>query len=356
MTVSAKNLTSGNSGAPAGHFTVAAGVARGLLDYAVSKGADRAELARRAGLDATLLDDPDARVDAPAYVALMRAGQAMTGDPALALHWAEDVNLAKMSIVGLLGEASMTLLESFVQVRRYGRLVTDLGGGERFEMIHDPDGSVWSVDRRPDPNAFPELTETTFGFMVCGSRVAAPSTWLKEVHVTHPAPAHAAEYERVFGAPVTFGSRWNALKCDPAFLTTPVNVQPRYVFGVLSKHADALMEGLKTSGTVRGRVESLIMPVLHTGEVGIDAIASAMGLGRQTRYRRLKAEGVTFEQVLDALRHRLALDYLGGGRVSVNETAFLVGFSDPAAFSRAFKRWTGQSPRAARRAGQAGTD
>ena len=68
-------------------------------------------------------------------------------------------------------------------------------------------------------------------------------------------------------------------------------------------------------------------------------------MSRDTLYRRLKAEGVTFEQVLDGLRHRLALDYLSARKVSVNETAYLVGFADAAAFSRAFKRWTGISPR-----------
>jgi AraC-like DNA-binding protein len=62
----------------------------------------------------------------------------------------------------------------------------------------------------------------------------------------------------------------------------------------------------------------------------------------------LKAEGATFEKVLDELRHKMALHYLSGNKVSVSETAYLVGFSEPAAFSRAFKRWTGSSPRAAR--------
>ena len=76
--------------------------------------------------------------------------------------------------------------------------------------------------------------------------------------------------------------------------------------------------------------------------------ASKMGLSRQTLFRKLKAEGANFEKVLDELRHRLALDYLSGKKVSVNETAYLVGFSEPAAFSRAFKRWTGSSPRDAR--------
>ena len=86
------------------------------------------------------------------------------------------------------------------------------------------------------------------------------------------------------------------------------------------------------------------MPILHTGDIGMDAIAAKMAVSRQTLFRRLKAEDVTFEKVLDELRHRLALHYLGGRKASVNETAYLVGFSDPAAFSRAFKRWTGKSP------------
>jgi AraC-like DNA-binding protein len=109
-----------------------------------------------------------------------------------------------------------------------------------------------------------------------------------------------------------------------------------------------LLKTLEQSRSTRGKVESLLMPVLHTGDVTIDAIASKMAMSRQTLFRKLKGEGVTFERVLDELRHRLALDYLSTRKVSVNETAYLVGFSEPAAFSRAFKRWTGTNPRDAR--------
>lgn len=332
-------------------FTVAAGVARGLLEYAVSKGADEARLLEHSGIDPRLLEDPDARIASGPYKALMRAGQVLSGDPALALHWADEVNLASMSVVGLLGQASTTLMDSFNQVRRYGRLVTDMGL-DRFG-VEIVDGEMWSVDYRPDPNEFPELTETTFGFMVCGSRVAAPSTWLKEVNVTHPPPSYAAEYEQVFGAPVAFNARWNALRIDRSFLTTPVNLQPRYVFGVLSKHADTLLSDLDAVRTLRAEVERALMPILHTGEASADVLAAGMGLSRQTLYRRLKSEGVTFEEVLDGLRRRLAEAYLGNDRVSVNEIALLVGYSEPAAFSRAFKRWTGLSPRKARAARKA---
>ena len=84
--------------------------------------------------------------------------------------------------------------------------------------------------------------------------------------------------------------------------------------------------------------------VLHNGEATVDAVAGKLGLSRYTLFRRLKAEGVTFQQVLDELRHRTALHYLSEEKVSVKRTARLVGFSDPTAFSRAFKRWTGRTP------------
>lgn len=354
MIAGVRNLTVRNRGGLLAEFTVAAGVARGLLEYAVSKGAKEARLLDQAGIDSRTLEDPDARIASGPYKALMRASQALTGDRALALHWADEVNLARMSVVGLLGQASTTLMDSFNQVRRYGRLVTDMGL-DRFG-VEFVDGEMWSVDYRPEPNDFPELTETTFGFMVCGSRVAAPSTWLKEVHVTHPPPSYAAEYERVYGAPVTFNARWNALRIDRSFLAIPVNLQPRYVFGVLSKHADVLLSDLDALRTVRAEVERALMPILHTGEASADVIAAGMGLSRQTLYRRLKTEGVTFEEVLDGLRRRLAKAYLENDRVSVNEIALLVGYSEPAAFSRAFKRWTGFSPREARRKASAPPD
>jgi AraC-like DNA-binding protein len=117
------------------------------------------------------------------------------------------------------------------------------------------------------------------------------------------------------------------------------------VFSVLAERADALMKELEASKTVRGRVESALMPVLHTGNASIELVADKLALSRQTLFRRLRAEGTTFEKVLEDLRHTLALQYLSGGKVSVNECAYLVGFSDPASFSRAFKRWTGTNPR-----------
>jgi AraC-like DNA-binding protein len=102
------------------------------------------------------------------------------------------------------------------------------------------------------------------------------------------------------------------------------------------------------SGPVGRAVEAWLEPRLAAGELGVGAAARALGCSRQTLYRRLKAEGTTFEAVLDGLRRRLARRYLREQGLSVKEAAWRLGFSDPAAFSRAFKRWTGHAPTAGR--------
>lgn len=331
--------------------TIAASFARALIDLAVSRGASRQALAERSGLDPEDLHDPDNRIPFAKYAALMRAGKALADDPALALHFGEAFDFADLSILGLIGEACETPAEALAQLNRYGRLGVDLDGAataDRFALSRDA-GLLWMIDARKHPNDFPEMTESLFARIACGVRRTFGETQIiKAVHVTHPAPAYRDEYERIFRAPVVFESDRNALAIDEAWLTTRIATLPRYAGTILTGHADTLLKKLENSETARGRVESLLLPTLHTGEASMDRVAGKMGISRQTLFRKLKAEGVTFEKVLDELRRKLALHYLSEKNVSVNETAYLVGFSDPAAFSRAFKRWTGSSPRARR--------
>lgn len=330
-------------------LTVAAGLARGLVNLAVSKGADRGVLLARAGIAEGDLADQDTRIPFAKYVTLMRAGKELAHDPALALHYGETSNFAELSIVGLIGAASETMGEALLQLNRYGRLVVEFDGGpDRFAREAAGPDAWWLIDTRANPNDFPELTESTFARMICGPRTLGIPQIARAVHVTHPKPDYADEVARVFGAPVTYDAPRNAMLVDSKWTLHRIQTQPRYVFGVLAERADILMKELQASKTVRGRVESLLMPVLHKGDASIDTIASKMALSRQTLFRKLKAEGTTFEKVLEELRHKLALQYLKGGKVSVNECAYLVGFSDPAAFSRAFKRWEGRSPREVR--------
>ena len=326
-------------------LTAAVGITRGLLDFAIAGGAPRDELLRRSGLVDSVLDDPDAHIPFAHYAALMQAAQILCGDPALALHFAEKVDLSELSILGMLTHACETMLDAFGQISRYNTLIYDGPNyAKRWRMYPGGAGELWLEDTRENPNAFPEATESAFTWMVCGPRLFDQTRFCRAVHVTHKAPSYRSEYERIFEAPVTFESDRNALLIDASWPGHRIADRKAYAFGVLSRHAENLLRERDNASSIRRRVEALLIRDLHTGDNAMVRVAADMGLSRQTLFRRLRAEGVTFEKLLDDLRREMAHHYLESKKVSVNETAYLVGFSDPAAFSRAFKRWTGRSP------------
>lgn len=333
------------------YVSVPATLVRTLIDFAASRGADRNELAACAGIDPAAADGSDARLPFGAYVAVMKKAQHLCGDPALALHFGEHVDLSSITVVGMTGGSAGSIEEALARLNRHAPLAIEIAGLDERLQIQTIDGESWLVDVRPSPNDFPELTEAFFARAIATARRwAGDLEWVKAVHVTHAEPPYRDEYDRIFRVPVVFDSERNALHLATGIWSTlRARGLSNYTSGVLSAHADVLLEKLEQSKTTRGRVEALLAPVLHTGETSIEAVASKLGLSRQTLFRRLKAEGVTFEQVLDELRHRVALQCLERRGMSVNETAYAVGFSEPGAFSRAFRRWTGKSPRSARR-------
>lgn len=328
--------------------TVSGGFARNLLEYALRHGADPGRLRERSGIGREEVEDFDARIPLANYIALMRAAKSECGQPALGLYLGATRDFRDFSVVGLICYAAATMGDALKELNRYSRLVAEfdvMDGAPRFEIVRRGDG-MWMVDRRHDPEPFPEMTESTWSRFISETRRHFPEApFAIAVHVAHSAPDHADVYERALGVPVTFASDWNAIQIDPNWLSIRLHNPSAYAFGVLSERADALMRELESARSVRGQVEARLMPMLHRGEVSMRDLAKDMGLSRQTLYRRLRDEGVTFEAVLDDLRRQLAEHYLRAGRISVNEAGYLIGFSDPGSFSRAFKRWTGLSPR-----------
>lgn len=334
--------------------TISAGFVRALIDLAAARGADREALMRRSGIAAEDLADQDRRLPLAGYAALMREAKAMTGDPALALHFGEAFDITELSIVGLMGQASDNYADAFGELGRYVRLAIDVeleeeAQGQRMVIRRDEAG-IWLVDMRKNPNDFPELTESSFARMAASSgRAKMAPTFLKAIHFTHPEPPYRSEYDRIFQVPLVFESKWNAvLVADDSWMNMKPPAHSAYVLAILRERADALLADLDGAASTRFKVEKLLEPLLHTGEARMADAARKLGVSRATLFRRLKSEGTSFERVLDEVRHRLALAYVVERKLRVNEAAYLLGFSDPASFSRAFKRWTGKSPRAMR--------
>lgn len=325
--------------------TVSAGLAQGLITFAESRGAAADELLLLAGLTASQVSDPDARIPLAAYSRLTEAAKAATGLPAFSLLWAEAIGMAELSILGLVMESAPTMGAAFLQLQRYSRLAMDPGGPAEppFALITEGDRLFMEHVRSPDDGAS-DAVEAAFVRLVCGPRRFLPRPHVLGVQLTRSPPPHRAEYERIFQCPVVFEAPRNAMELHPDVPHWPVSRQGGYLADVLARHADRLLADLDGRDTWRRRTEETILAVLHVGPPGADRIAERLGFSRQTLFRRLREEQTSYAEVLDALRSRLAKDYICDRRLGVAEAAFLLGYSEPASFTRAFQRWTGAAP------------
>lgn len=129
----------------------------------------------------------------------------------------------------------------------------------------------------------------------------------------------------------------------------PVIGADRYLNGLLTGYCDAALERHKTPmGSLLNNVENAIAALLPHASARLDGVAKKLGVTPRTLRRKLAAEGVTFARVLEDLRIALAQHYLAEQDLSISRIAWLLGYTEVSAFSHAFRRWTGRTPRADR--------
>jgi AraC-like DNA-binding protein len=121
------------------------------------------------------------------------------------------------------------------------------------------------------------------------------------------------------------------------------SADPR-LHAVIRSHADRLLEELPRVESLTTRVRELLMTGLASDTATLTHVANTLHISERTLARRLEDEGTSFKLLLEDLRRRLALRYVGDSDLAFSEIAFLLGFSQVAAFHRAFKRWTDQTP------------
>lgn len=327
--------------------TVSASLFGGLLEYADQQGLERARVLERTGVSEAALADPDSRIPLSAYINMLDFAKSELSDPALLVRFAQDIAMSNISIVALIMESAPDMGEAFRQMQRYGRLALHLkeqdpGGGMELDVRA---GRLFMVDQRMSSRLYPDLVEMDFVRLTCGPRRFLSRSHVLSVSFMHPEPPHAGACENVFKCPVSFGAPQNALELHPEVAIWPVAQNNGYVHGVLKERADTLMDALNTTPTIRAALEAELLGVLHTDDVNSETMAGRLGYTRQTLFRKLRAEGTSFRKVLADLRREVAMDYLARTGSSVKETAYLVGFSEPAAFSRWFRRSTGLSPK-----------
>jgi AraC-like DNA-binding protein len=156
----------------------------------------------------------------------------------------------------------------------------------------------------------------------------------------------AEEYRAVLECPVRFQSERSGIVFEDAALDAPRAGSDPRLAGFLQAHAEVLLAKLPDDATFAEQVRAALVAELREGEPDVAKVARRLGTSARSLQRRLQEEGASFRAVVDDARLELSRVYLGEKNLSIADIAYLLGYSDPAAFTRAFKRWTGRSPRA----------
>ncbi|MDB4972604.1 MAG: araC1 [Myxococcaceae bacterium] len=315
---------------------------RGLLAEVERRGFDADELLRRNNIERAHLSDLRHMLSVSEVDLLVRDAMALTSDPALGLSIAEHAPDSMLQVVGHLVLSQGTLREAFASFQRYSELLVE---GVSFTL--DEAGAQAALRC-----SAPVASHATRCFMDLalaltlriGRHFLRADAVPLEVHLQHAAPDYQERYGQLFGCPVRFDREAYAL------------VFPRSSLDVVQAHADqtvrvaaeALAERLLServqSLTTAQRVLALIRYERDWNAINVERIARRLGLSVRSLRRRLAVEGETLTGLLDSTRCRIACEELSRPGSCVKEVAELLGFSEPSAFHRAFKRWTGRTP------------
>jgi AraC-like DNA-binding protein len=169
------------------------------------------------------------------------------------------------------------------------------------------------------------------------------------VEFTHRGNDDHSELSTFFGCEVQFGAAADQSIFDAAFKDLPIaSADPHLNELLIAFGEEVLARRAANRSSFRSQVENAMVPLLPHGMVRAGEIAKDLGVSQRTLARRLAVEGLTFSEVLEGLRSDLARQYLADEGLTISQVAWLLGYQEISAFTHAFKRWTGMTPREAR--------
>ncbi|WP_203143611.1 AraC family transcriptional regulator [Marinobacter mangrovi] len=294
------------------------------------------------GLPLAELTNPDLRLPACHHYRLWQHAEQVTGDAAIGLHAGEVVDPDRMGLVGHVFFNCDTLGDAVMQYVRLHRLINE-SVHLKLEQTADLAVLTWEADQ-PEFYCRQDMDRTLAAVVSRARHFIHPQLDIAWVRVAHPEPAYADEYRRILDCPIRFGESAMALAFSAHYLDRPIPHRNPYVHSAMLKQVNSLLARLQTRRRFSRKVRRLISRQMASERIDADSLAQQLHMSRQTLYRRLKKEGMSFQELVEHVRKDKALRYVASDRYALGEIAFLLGFSELSAFSRAFKRWTGESP------------
>lgn len=253
------------------------------------------------------------------------------------------------SDLGALGYAWLSSDSLRTGLQRLARYMAVLGERMHARCEDAPTGVQFVYDHgRGDTPVGHALARFELSVLMAMVRLnLGPGARPAEVRLRAPKPAAWQPYEAVFDAPVRFGSAHDAMVFPQALADQPLDTAQRALAQVFDEHLARELAGLARDD-VAARCRAWLLSALTSGTPSEAALARAMGLSGRSLHRRLHAQGTSYRQLLVDTRFALAQRYLSDPARSVTEVTYLLGFSEHSAFTRAFRRWSGESPSAFR--------
>lgn len=286
---------------------------------------------------------PDAYLPVATYLRIQDSAAEYVDDPYFGLHMGEFAQPGSWSILGYLMMNCQTLSEAFEKSGRYQRIIGNLiTGRAEFGL-----GKVRLVYFTP-PHA-PQMSRHCFDSTFSSSvRLARTLSGLPlnplEVTFIYPEPESRAEYERIFNCPVRFGQKDNSMTLDMGLGNLPVRLANPALLEHFEQYAQEFIAQMERNDATTQAVTKIILARLDDESLSIKKVAREMAVSVRTLQKRLEAEGVVFSDLQRDIRQRLAKKYLREN-YSVEQITYLLGFSEPSVFRKAFKKWAGITPR-----------
>jgi AraC-like DNA-binding protein len=332
---------------------VAATVVGDMLQYLEQHGVPSAAAARDSGIDLHFPAGPDDRVPGGQVERLWGVAVERTGDPLVGMHMAEAYSPGALDILGYVILSCRTIGDVLDRFSRYAQILNDglrIAVDRKGSVAHVRCTYVESMDnylvRSPD-----QAIDTIWvGLARELRRLAAKPLLPTEVWFRHQAPAasQTREYVRVFGARVRFGATEDRFTVPITHLDEPVRSANPALLRTFEQHADAVLSRMEKQGSKSLEVAEVLARRLKGAVPPLSEIARELAMSDRNLQRALRNDGTSYQALLDQVRRDLAISHLANPATSAGQVGFLLGFSEPSAFHRAFRRWTGKAPGAYR--------
>ncbi len=314
---------------------------RSLINYCERHGLARCALLQSVSVSEEQLNDSRLLINVQRYEALYAFACEALDEKLLGFKFGQVFESDRWGILGYIALTSQNIAEAMAAQYKYQSLSGNMGAP--ILIAH---GDASTLQWVPAYNCSHHLPEQILSGLISLARTLTNTEnfYPTRVFFTHKPQSNTSDYEAFFKCPVTFEAQFNGITMNNSELQVPIRKSDTELNKVLHLHGQSLLTQ-QTFNSPLEVIKDYVVKTLPDHVPEMEEVSDYLGLSVRSTQRKLQEYGTSFSQVLDAIRKELALTYLRQTHNSVLYVSERLGFSEQSAFQRAFKRWTGTTPR-----------